>query len=60
MVFLKVIVHSSQASYGSKDYAGDVAEAWKKIEKIPGAKAFMGEAWGATQAFSTSTWPAWV
>jgi hypothetical protein len=34
--FLKVIVPHSQASYGAKDYAGDLEEAWKKIEKIPG------------------------
>jgi hypothetical protein len=40
--FLKVIVPHSQASYGAEDYAGDLEEAWKKIEKIPGAAAFMG------------------
>jgi hypothetical protein len=61
--FLKVIVPHSQASYEAKDYAGDMEEAWKKIEKIPGAKAFMGGGLGAhtpTQAISTFTWLAGV
>jgi hypothetical protein len=57
---LEVIVPHSQASHGAKDYAGDLEEAWKKIENIPGAKAFIGEAWGPTQASSTFTWPAGV
>jgi hypothetical protein len=54
--FLKIIVPHSQASYGAKDYAGDLEEAWKKIEKYPGRKPSWGEAWGSTQAFSTFTW----
>jgi hypothetical protein len=49
--FLKVIVPHSQASYGAKDYAGDLEEAWKKIEKIPGAEAFMGGSTGAHTGF---------
>jgi hypothetical protein len=50
--FLKIIVPAhSQASYGAKDYAGDLEGAWKKIEKIPGAKAFMGGSTGAHTGF---------
>jgi hypothetical protein len=43
--FLKIIGPHSQASYDmyeAKGYAGDLEGAWKKIEKIPGAEAFMG------------------
>jgi hypothetical protein len=49
--FLKAIVPPSQASYGSKDYTGDLEEAWKKMEKIPGAEAFMGGSLGAHTGF---------
>jgi hypothetical protein len=59
--FLKVVVPHSQASYRAKGHAGDMEEAWKKIEKIPGAKAFMGGGGsGPTQAISTFTWLAGV
>jgi hypothetical protein len=43
--FLKTIVPHSQASYGAKDYAGDLEE------KIPGAGAFMGGSMGAHTGF---------
>jgi hypothetical protein len=56
--FLKAIVPCSQASYEATDYAGDLEGAWKKIENIPGAKAFMGGSMGPHTGFSTSTWPA--
>jgi hypothetical protein len=49
--FLKAIVPYSQAAHGARDYAGDLEEAWKKIEKIPGAKAFMGGSMGAHTGF---------
>jgi hypothetical protein len=50
--FLKAIVPAcSQASYGANDYAGDLEGAWEKIEKIPGAKAFMGGSMGAHTGF---------
>jgi hypothetical protein len=49
--FLKIIVPHPQASYGAKDYAGDLEEAWKKIKKIPGAEAFMGGSKGAHTGF---------
>jgi hypothetical protein len=45
--FLKAIAPSSQASYGPKGHAGDLEEAWKKIEKIPGAKASTSTAYGS-------------
>jgi hypothetical protein len=44
---LKIIAPHPQASYRARDYAGDLEEAWKKIEKIPGAEAFMGGSMGA-------------
>jgi hypothetical protein len=49
--FLKVIVPPSQASYESKDYEGDMEKAWKKIEKIPGAQAFLGGSLGGHTGF---------
>jgi hypothetical protein len=49
--FLKAIVPHSQASYEAKDYAGDLEEAWNKIEKRPGAAAFMGGSLGAHTGF---------
>jgi hypothetical protein len=58
--FLKIIVPHSQASYEAKGYAGDLEEAWKKVENIPGRKLSWGEAWGPTQASSTFTWLAGV
>jgi hypothetical protein len=61
--FLKVIAPISQASYGPKDHAGDLEEAWTKIEKYPGQKRSWGGSpgpGGDTRAFSTSTWPAGV
>jgi hypothetical protein len=49
--FLKAVVPHPQASYGAKDYAEDLEEAWKKIEKIPRAEAFMGGSMGAHTGF---------
>jgi hypothetical protein len=59
--FLKVLAPSSQASYESKGYMqGTWKRRGKRLKKYPGQKRSWGEAWGPTQAISTSTWPAGV
>ena len=49
--FLKVIVPYSQASYEAKDYAGDLEEAWKKIEKNTRGGSFHGGKHGGPHRF---------
>jgi hypothetical protein len=47
--YMKPIVPAHQASCESRDFQGDLEEARRKIENIPGAKAFLGggKHWGA-------------
>jgi hypothetical protein len=59
--YMKPIVPANQASFFSRDFQGDLEEAWSTIESIPGAVAFRGGGIeGDTRASSTSTWPAGV
>ena len=49
--FLKLVVPLKQASCESRGFQGDLEEAWSRIEKIPGAKAFLGGSIGEHKGF---------
>ena len=49
--YMELILPAHQASCGSRDFQGDLEEAWSKIENIPGAKAFLGGSIGEHKGF---------
>jgi hypothetical protein len=63
--FLKAVVPCSQASYGAKDYAGDLEGSYKgcgkRLKKYPGQKrSWGGRRMGAHTGSFSFTWPAGV